>query len=309
MSVFYKIDSNVVNVRSSPSKENNTNIITTLSQGEIVSLVDNTNPLWFKVSFIKNGNQITGFIFATLLEPVQSSNNSPDVSNLVLPPEVHFKNTPLSNRNSVDFRHCPLGESNMPIRTSTGSTEMKIQEIYQILNFLSVETSIRYLPINNGATTYCNIYAYDVCFLGNVYIPRVWWTDKALLSIQQGNQVSIVYGETVRELRANDLFDWLKEWGDDYGWVRTFDLTELQNQSNQGRMGIICAKRLDTNRSGHIVSIVPETANFSAQRNGSTVIEPLQSQAGVSNKKIFNNSSQWWTKPNKFREFGFWYHA
>lgn len=309
MTNLYKVKGNVVNVRSSPTKINNSNIITTLNQGFVVSLVDNTNVEWFKVTFNKNNVILEGFIYATLLEKIDNDNQIPPASAIVLPLEVHFNNNNSSNRNSVIARHCSLNEANMPYRTKIGTDEQKVQDIHQIINFLSVNTSKRYLPINNGQTTYCNIYAYDFCYLNGVYLPRVWWTQKAILNIQQKIPVSVVYGETVRELRANDLFDWLEEWGDDYGWLRTFDLTELQNQTNQGKIGLICAKRLDTNRSGHIVAVLPELPTVMARYNGSTVVEPLQSQAGVSNKKLFNNSNQWWTKPNTFREFGFWYHS
>ena len=309
MANLYKIKGNVVNVRSSPTKINNSNIITTLNQDFVVSLVDNINVEWFKVTFVKNNIRLEGFIYATLLEKVDGDNQIPPVSVPILPPEVHFKNNNSSNRNSVIARHFQLNEPNMSFRAITDTNEQKIQVIHQIINFLSVNTSKRYLPINNGQTTYCNIYAYDFCYLNSAYLPRVWWTQKAILNIQQKISVNVSYGETVRELRANDLFDWLDEWGSSYGWIRTFDLTELQNQVNQGKVGLICAKRLDTNRSGHIVAVVPETATFVARHSGGVVIEPLQSQAGVSNKKLFNNSNQWWTKPNTFREFGFWYHA
>ncbi|WP_051398272.1 SH3 domain-containing protein [Runella limosa] len=306
MTALFRVIPNAVNVRSTPSKDNPSNIITTLNHNEVVALVDNTNVSWFKVTFTKNNQTLDGFIFSTLLEPVLQDNVLPQINNLVVPPAVHFSSHVRSNRNSLDFRHCPLSETTMPFRDAQDATT-QAQQIHQIINFLSVTTSKRYLPTQTA--TYCNIYAYDVCFLSKVYLPRVWWESKALLSIQQGLPVSVVYGETVRELRANDLFDWLKEWGDDYGWTRTFDLTDLQNQANMGKVGIICAKRLDTNRSGHIVAVVPETQSFQALRTGGSVIEPLQSQAGVSNKKLFNNSGRWWINPQKFREFGFWYHS
>lgn len=306
MTALFRVIPNAVNVRSTPSKVNRSNIITTLNHNEVVTLVDNSNAAWFQVTFTKNTQPIKGFIFSTLLEPVQQDNALPQISNLIIPPAVHFPPHPRSNRNSLDFRHCPLSETIMPSRNAAdGPTQA--QQIHQIINFLSVTTSKRYLPTQTA--TYCNIYAYDVCFLGNAYLPRVWWENKALLSLQQGRQVSIVYGETVRELRANDLFDWLKEWGDDYGWVRTFDLSDLQEQANSGKIALICAKRLDTNRSGHIVAVAPETQQFQALRDGNTIIEPLQSQAGALNKRFFNNSNRWWINPQKFREFGFWYHS
>ncbi|MGG6298219.1 hypothetical protein ACQ4M4_27815 [Leptolyngbya sp. AN02str] len=91
-----------------------------------------------------------------------------------------------------------------------------------------------------------------------------------------------------------------------FGWTRTFKLTELQDAANQGQICIISAQRKDLNRSGHICAVVPETPSHKAQRSGATVVSPLQSQAGVNNFAYGGNV--WWTA-EKFRKYGFWMHA
>ena len=71
--------------------------------------------------------------------------------------------------------------------------------------------------------TWCNIYATDYCYLAGLYLPRVWWTAKALAAIVQGNTPPVAYDQTVRETRADDLYQWLLDSGAQFGWRRVFD--------------------------------------------------------------------------------------
>ena len=70
----------------------------------------------------------------------------------------------------------------------------------------------------------------------------------------------MAYGTTVSELNANSLYNWLEEFGSDFGWRRTLDVTELQNAANAGQVALICGQRTELNQPGHICLVVPETA-------------------------------------------------
>jgi hypothetical protein len=202
------------------------------------------------------------------------------------------------------MRHCQIG-GGLTVRApgTAGTPDARIADLHAIVALLDVEQSARYQP--TAVSTYCNIYACDFSFLAGLYLPRVWWTSKALVDIAQGLAPPIVYGKTVQELTANALFDWLGEWGDEYGWQRCLDVNDLQSRVNQGAVGLISAQRADRSRSGHIVVVLPEAQGHSAERVGSTVVRPLQSQAGRKNKPYF--SSQWWIDLGaEFRGVSFW---
>ena len=60
-------------------------------------------------------------------------------------------------------------------------------------------------------------------------------------------------------MRANDLFRWLRDFGPRFGWRQTGTITKLQQEVNQGAIGLIVARRKEDGKSGHIVAVVPET--------------------------------------------------
>lgn len=207
-------------------------------------------------------------------------------------------------RGNTNGRAFFLNEPGQKTRNLTATAAVKATKLTAIVDWLDVENQPRYEPTT--VNTFCNIYAYDYCFLSGVYLPRVWWTRSALLKLENGVPVSPVYGQTVSELNANSLFNWLKEYGGVFGWNRTFDMTQMQNAANDGLVVIICAQNRLLNRSGHICPVVPETPTMAARRNGITVTAPLQSQSGRTNLKYFTRT--WWTA-DTFREFGFWINA
>ena len=125
----------------------------------------------------------------------------------------------------------------------------------------------------------------------------------------QGKQVEPLYGQTIDEVRANDLFRWLRDFGLDFGWRRSSSLDELQTEVNQGAIGVVVARRREDGRSGHIVMLVPETDEHRAQRDASgKVVAPLQSQAGATNFRYGRGGRDWW-KGAQFAESAFWLHA
>jgi hypothetical protein len=147
----------------------------------------------------------------------------------------------------------------------------------------------------------------DFCCLAGAYLPRVWWTSRALVDLAAGTSVPARYNESVRELNANSLHDWLADFGGQFGWRRAADLDQVQQAANAGGIGVIAAQRIDLNRSGHIVIVVPETASASAKRSDGRAQLPLQSQAGATNSCCSYGTSRWWAG-QQFRSFGLWVH-
>jgi hypothetical protein len=212
-------------------------------------------------------------------------------------PVVHLaENSPPARRDSVAARAYPLGETDRPARADGSAS---------IVRYLAVETSARYQ--RNTKSTFCNIYACDYCYLAGVYLPRVWWTDGALEKLAAGEEVPVRYGETVRELNANALYGWLKQYGPEFGWSEVGSEDELQRAVNEGKVGVICAQRKVAAASGHIAVVVPEQSDHAAERAGSVVRLPLQSQAGARNFCYSCGLSKWWAGA-QFRAFGFFVH-
>jgi len=302
----YLVTATSLNLRNGPSL--NDAIVGSLTNGQAVDVTNSSNPDWWLVSALVNSNTFSGYVASRYLReipvavPAQQLNPHKVIA-------VHYATSPDSNRASINARHAPLSEANLPLRDVSPSAARltKIADVYKIADYLDVANSARYQP--TPKSTYCNIYAYDFCYLAQAYLPRVWWMSKALMEFAKtpGYNPKPAYGKNVAELNANALYDWLDEWGDDFGWMRTYDLTDLQGKVNEGRVGIVCAKRRDQTRSGHISCVLPEANGITARRDGAKVTAPLQSQAGVKNKKFF--SDDWWVRlAQEYSNFGYWYH-
>ena len=301
MSEFLQVTATTLNLRRSPAI-NPANIIGRLGQGEVVEKIGQPSPDWFEVK----GSHLGGFAAARFLSPAPAPAAPPAATPApFVPREVHFPPSPRAALDSIEQRHCPLNASNPQPRAPGQSDADRCAALNSIVQLLDVEHSARYQRTAN--TTFCNIYAYDFCYMAKVYLPRVWWMSKAILDLSRGVEPGVAYGKTVRELTANGLFDWLSEWGDDYGWQRVTDVNDLQSAANHGFVGVICAQRQVLSTPGHIVVVVPESAGHVAERVGQSVTLPLQSQAGGKNKSYFCN--QWWIdRGAEFRAHGFWVH-
>ncbi|HEV3410292.1 MAG TPA: hypothetical protein VG095_08350 [Chthoniobacterales bacterium] len=201
-----------------------------------------------------------------------------------------------------------LNEPNQPCRKGTTAAE-RSAELAAIIDWLAVDKPAhkRYQP--RGPTTFCNIYTHDYCFLAGVYLPRVWWTPDAIERLAKGETVEPLYEKTIDEQRANDLFRWFRAFGLRFGWRQTGTVSKLQEAANLGGIGIIVARRKEDGRSGHIVAVVPETAEWRAKRDSNgNVIGPLQSQAGTVNFRYRAVTNEWW-RGSQFADHAFWIHA
>lgn len=290
-----------LNLRSAPVVKDSTKLAVLPMGHPVTKLAEADVAPWWKVSTTLDGTRVEGFLNSTFLIPDTAF--IPPTSLTSIAP-VHLSTNQRVVRGSTERRAFSLNETGQKTRTPTASPTVRAEELTQIINWLDVENQERYEP--TSVNTFCNIYAYDYCFLAGVYLPRVWWMPSALEKLEQGVPVSPIYAHTVHELNANSLYNWLKEHGPTFGWSRTFDLTQMQNAANDGLVVIICAQNRLLNRSGHICPVVPETSTMKAKRNGSMVTIPLLSQAGRNNLKYFTRN--WWTA-DTFREFGFWINA
>jgi hypothetical protein len=288
-------------LRSEPVAKDSTKIAVLPMGHSVTKKATSAVANWWEVSTTIDGASVDGFLNSTFLVPDAAFTPPPPVSTIA---PVHLPTSASVARGNKARLAYPLNETGQKTRNTSAAAAVKAGELTAIVNWLDVERKARYGPTSQH--TYCNIYAYDYCYLARVFLPRVWWLQSAIDKLKQGKAVSPIYGQTVSELNANSLFNWLKDYGPTFGWNRTFDLTQMQNAANGGQVVIICAQNRKPNRSGHICPVVPETASKKATRSGVTVTHPLQSQAGRSNIKYFNRN--WWPSAT-FRDFGFWINA
>lgn len=296
---LHRVDASGLNLRSAPVVRPDTRLAV-LPRGHAVEILGPTRREgWVQVSTQVDGETVVGYVAERFLVEADGF-EAPET--IVGVREVHLReNRPEARRDVDGTRAFPLGEADRPMRDPHATSGEKRTALHAIINWLNVEHSARYAP--DSSRTFCNIYAHDYCYLANVFLPRVWWTERAIGRLQAGEAVQPVYADTVLERNANSLFDWLHEWGSEFGWRRVFDLDALQEAANNGGVGVIVGQRHDRNRSGHIVVVVPETDEHQAVRRDGRVTRPLQSQAGTNNHMY--TTHHWWTH-QRFRESGFW---
>ncbi|WBY03280.1 DUF1906 domain-containing protein [Ramlibacter tataouinensis] len=296
-----------LNLRRAPTTAGE--VITRLPEGQVVRLLGPAGGAWVRVRATVAGGEVIGYVHGShLAEPAAAPALAAAVPAPGSLPPVHYRpGDPASRRNSAGQRAKPLGEPQMPRCTATSAPE-KAQQLQQVIDWLDVQNSLRYRKEASGAT-YCNVYAADYCYLAGAYLPRTWWTGPALVAIGRGETPPVIYDGTVREMQADDLYDWLARFGPAFGWRRVFDTTALQAAADAGGIGVIVADRLQPGRSGHISVVVPETGAQQARRDpDGNVIYPLQSQAGETNLARSTIGKAWWNDPKFAAADGFFVH-
>lgn len=259
---------------------------------------------WLHVTTTLHNTPLDGFVsWAYVVEVAPDAAVEAESNHIA---EVQLSTSQSITRSQTNGRAFPLNEAQMPSRVPDALPATRVSQLWQVIDFLDVTNSKRYLP--TSSQTFCNIYAYDYCCRANIYLPRVWWSGKALtqLSAPGAAPVPVRYGDTVNEITANGLYDWFHDFGDDFGWKRMLDIDAFQDAVNHGQVGIIVAKRAIASRSGHITPVIPETGANQALRSGGKVTALLQSQAGATNKRAF--TSTWYLSAN-FSGFSWWLHA
>jgi predicted chitinase len=309
----HTVNATQLNLRSEPRVAPATRMAT-LAQGSLVAkIADATEPGWVRVRVVLNGQLAEGFVKSEFLRAVSPAARAaapvePITATTDIPP-VHLQEGRSDITRQRDGGQAfPLGEPGMPRRTGSDPAT-KVRQLLAIVDYLDTEKKAhaRYGP--KTTATYCNIYAYDYCYLARVYLPRVFWTPAALLRLRDGEAVPVRYDDTVRELSANGLHDWLADFGVAFGWARVMSLDVLQATANVGDVCLIVAKRKEPNRSGHIVAVIAEQEDLPAARGPSgEVLRPVESEAGAVNHRMIVQPKAWW-RDERFQSFAFWRHA
>jgi hypothetical protein len=308
--------SSPLRLRSEPkiSKPPGENVIANLPDGHPVRAVTGTAVNGFReVETSLFGANLRGFASEEFLRSAARGTEIPIVTPAETPPRTGIvavtmprKAGTVTRRKDIADAHS-LNEPDQPGRVGTTPAAL-VAELGEIIAWLAVDKPAhkRYQP--RGGLTFCNIYTHDYCHLAGVYLPRVWWTQAAIRDLAQGKTVEPLIESTITEMRANDIFRWLRDFGKDFGWRQTGTLTKLQEGANQGALGLIIARRKEDGRSGHMVMVVPEIGGKRARRNAmGEVIAPLQSQAGSVNFRFGTGKLNWWND-DRFAESAFWIH-
>lgn len=307
----HKVVPAALNLRTAPRAADNTRMAT-LAQGCLVDVLGGADAdVWVRVRILLDGVLREGFVAARFLEPLVRGRARTAVATEAAAaslPAAHMQQGRADITRARDGgRAYPLGEERRPARGGR-TTQARAAALDAIVDYLDVAAPAhrRYQP--QGGATYCNIYATDFAYLCGAYLPRVWWSGPALRRIAAGETVAVSYGQTVRELNANALFDWLEDHGTAFGWVREVDPTLLQAAANAGEVCLIVAQRRDLNSPGHITVVVPERDGAVARRNArGEVVQPLESQAGTRNVLRAPAANAWWLHA-RFRAHAFWRH-
>lgn len=320
----HRVSATALNLRSSPRVTPST-WIASLAQGAEVQRLGETEAAgWSQVRAMVGDSLREGVLadrFLVALEPHTEPVVVPEPVPAAEPPQgsaptvlqvppAHLRRdrSDISRQRDGGWAF-PLGESGRPVRALDAEPAAKAEALLAIVDWLDVANPShrRYQP--RGNTTFCNIYAHDFCDLAGTYLPRVWWTDRALQRWQAGEQPSVRYDDTVRELNANALHDWLADHGPAFGWHREIDLTTLQAAANMGEVCVIIARRRDLNRSGHVSVVIPEHGEWLARRDrAAAVIRPVESQAGTRNHRVIVHEGRPWWLSERFSAFAFWRH-
>ena len=299
----YRVATSSLNLRDFPSANDNSTILTQIPFRHTVKLIEKATSDWWKVRLLNTDKE--GFVFSKDIEFVDETTDK--ISDIEVP---NFQPGSKGSLDNKEETYKPLGNPAIPFRdlTNVGTKKASINKIIEKLN---VEKSIRFQK--DEADTYCNIYTFDFCFFAKVYIPRLRWTDKAIVALEKGNEVPVVFEDTVRPFYSNYIYDWFEQSSAVFGWEKINDVDALQKKVNEnGGVGIICAKRFILNKSGHVVVVVPETETEKAFRLDGKVIYPLQSQAGMNNYNYFSEiRADWWDNKDPEKGYSsaiFYYH-
>jgi hypothetical protein len=189
------------------------------------------------------------------------------------------------NKNSI---RAHAGLQGFPLSEKPDFEVKTRDDTYSLLDWLDVENSPRYQPTKKA--THCDAYAGDYCQIRNIYLPSgIFWNKTVLWNAEQAEKMHEKYewpkiilgysskGGTVEEYSANSVFDWLRKYGNYFGWEAIDKLSYLQKMANENYICIISGKNKIPGKSGHIVIVIPEypEKGIRAKRQYGEVIFPV----------------------------------
>jgi hypothetical protein len=297
----YRVVASLMSLRDFPAS--NSNVIAQIPFMHTLKLIEKLDADWLKVRLLNTS--IEGYALSSDLELIDETTQK--ISEIEIP---NFELGVKASLDSKEETYKPIPDPTIPYRDLT-SPDTKRSSIEKLIHKLNVSENFRYQK--DEADTYCNVYAFDFCFFARVYVPRLRWTDLAIEQLEKGQEVPLVFDETVKALYSNYCYDWFVASSEKFGWKRIHDADELQLKVNEnGGVGVLIAKRFIIHKSGHIVVVVPETETEKAFRVDGKVVYPLQSQAGLNNYNYFSeNRKDWWNNKdpeNGYSSHIFYYH-
>ena len=164
--------------------------------------------------------------------------------------------------------------------------------IRDLVSWMDVENSVRWSARtrdDGSLATYCDHAVAD--FLDQLHGANVcpfpawvWWNPTALTAFDSVDELKPILRSTVRELGAPSLYQWMRDWSEDYEWQLFATWRDLQNHCDEtGHAGVICTMR-------HTAVVLPSFVCPNAEGWG-----PLTWQAGVRNWS-YRRESDWFRK-------------
>lgn len=165
------------------------------------------------------------------------------------------KETPVSIHQSTT-RLFALSEEGMP--KGNGLPE----SLLEIVRYLDSSNSARY----NLGKKLSHVYAHDYCYLAGCYLPLVWWSN-----VNNPEDPKV-------QMNGTAVWDWLIEYGKEFGWKPVDGLKEAQELADVGQVVILIALPKEVRRDARMSVIIPRTKEcFDSQRYKDI---PYQSAAG-----------------------------
>lgn len=128
----------------------------------------------------------------------------------------------------------------------------------------AVETNPRYAVNKKGTgDTYCNIFVWDVTSAMGAEIPHY-------INPQTGAPMTYPDVEGARFQSANRIYNWLHEFGSQYGWYQV-SAEEAQALANRGQPVVASLKR--NGASGHVQMVCPSADGSYDPERGVTVAQ------------------------------------
>ncbi len=179
--------------------------------------------------------------------------------------------SPLKAKESIVSLYSSAYSGKIPTSSSVAANPAITSDIYDrdadlyraVIEQFSVETNKRYAVNKKGKNdTYCNIFVWDVTSAMGAQIPHYYdaGTGQPLTSQDEG----------AREMTANGIYNWLHEFGDEYGWYEVSS-EEAQGLANSGRP--VVTVLYNESGHGHVQVVCPSKFGIYDEKRGVTIAQ------------------------------------